>query len=144
MFSFGGWWSRGSQIPCVSYWLMNHPYTSHSCWSYKFSHTFATFRQKIQPHLTLKIQYCICQLPSLQICCTFSLCMWMNIIHWMGSLHEYEYHVCRNFNLDLFIGKGIPISFKGKGILLLNKGDIYRMLIYFILHVTNHYFPVTL
>ena len=139
MCSFGGWWSRGSQIPCVSYWLMNHPYTSHSCWSYKFSHTFATFKQKIQPHLTLKIQYLYLSIafsPDM----LYIFLMYMNEYYllnglspriWISCLPEFQFRLVYwqrysyqlqwiifnilifwIFNIYiLFIGKGIQISF---------------------------------
>ena len=118
MCSFGGWWSCGSQIPCVSYWLMNHPYTSHSCWSYKFSHTFATFKQKIQPHLTLKIQYLYLSIafsPDMM----YIFLMYVNEYYPLNGLSPRIWISCLpEFQFRLVYWQRYSYQLQGKGIFL--------------------------
>ena len=135
---WAGLWSRGSQIPSVSYWLMYHPYTSHSsCWnSYhqyliipiSISHNIvgsvnSFCLNELQPLWNLPLNFSIGMwtLFWIKIMIHFQILLWKNVhfphidfIHWKGPLEENGYNVCWNFNLDLFVGEVFLSALKKK------------------------------
>ena len=121
--------SCASQIPSVSYWLMYHPYTSHSC-----SNSYRQYSQTIQIY-----SISMSNGPYQIFLWTFELSYetffcsnkyvhfpYFDFIHWMDPLEEYGYNVCRNFNLNLFVGWGIPISFEEKEVFYFSGPSLRR------------------